>query len=1089
MVMAVARRVLRDVHEAEDVFQATFFVLAKKAASIRRRPALAGWSYQIAFHMALKARAKKTQRRLLEKRLITMPSSAPDTTDTTVDHDELRSVLDHELSRLPEKYRTPLVLHYLEGKTKEETATQLGWTSGTVSGRLAQARELLRKRLTGRGFFFPSASTVALLSESSGQANVASLLVSGTAQAALGFAQGVTAGAPVSVVTLANAMVQSMMLGKAKTVIGLILVASALTFGAGAIRSSLFDSRAHQEGQVRNDGDDRAKTAWVQAPTNKERHPSQPEPSSALDQYGDPLPKGAKARLGTVKLRAIDSRVAVSEDGKTIITVTSGWQVKYWDADKGTLRREHWLPTQSSWEAYLSSDGRTLAARGPDSLSAPIDIWDVTTGKRLRRLPFERESIWRAAISPNGKKLAVSKFSPERILLWDLESGESQVLKGLKTAAESLTFSWDGSLLAGTDAASVICWNTASGQQRWHVDSPAGALAFTPDGKMLLGTSRQGPCQCWDTATGKRNDAPKLPEALGHRGLGVAPDGCTLAFSQSTRGGDAFRVCLWDMRAGKLLRELPTSAVIGPDSQSLLTNDGTLQRWDVATGQPLLPATGDVGHRREISRIAYSPDGRLLASVARDRSLRIWEVSTTNSLQDLRSPDLEPTDLVFTLDGKRIISGGRDANLRIWAAVAGSEMRRIRLHDPQQNVVRVHLTADGQSVIVLGYAPGGPYPWGSDMLTRWDFATGRRETMTKIRGSDGFYSAFAPDGLALASRGELLDPATGATHVKLEGASTELAHYAYSPDGQMVSGLVAHLWKEANPGGGWRGEVKVEESRVWEAATGQALLRLPTDWVGQFAFAPDGRHLATAGLDGIRLWNLVTGEVVASHKAHSRSRGSYGSSFASCMAYAPDGRSVATGHPDGTILIWDMAPPGRPLNTPRRANSEDVARLWAELASADAAKAHAASWQMADASGSALTFLRKVLRPAAPAPREETQQLLAKLDSEDFRKRDDAARRLRELGERAAGSLREALKSNPSLEKQRRLESILKALEVPPSGELLRQLRAVAAVERMGAREAEVFLRELAGGDPAARLTVEARAARERLARRLPLKN
>ena len=101
---------------------------------------------------------------------------------------------------------------------------------------------------------------------------------------------------------------------------------------------------------------------------------------------------------------------------------------------------------------------------------------------------------------------------------------------------------------------------------------------------------------------------------------------------------------------------------------------------------------------------------------------------------------------------------------------------------------------------------------------------------------------------------------------------------------------------------------------------------------------------------------------------------------------------------------------------------------------------------------------------------------------------DEAARRLRELGERAAGALREALKSNPSLEKQRRVEGLLKTLEVPPSGELLRQLRAVAAVERMGTHDAEAFLRELAGGDPTARLTLEARAARERLARRFASK-
>ena len=139
LVLGVCRRILGDEHDAEDAFQATFLVLARRAGSIRKQSSVASWLYGVALRVASKARVSAARRRTGQ--LPTEDVPAAPNMDLAVR--ELRAVLDEELNRLAEKYRAPLVLCYLEGKTKDEAATELGWPTGTVSGRLARARCVL----------------------------------------------------------------------------------------------------------------------------------------------------------------------------------------------------------------------------------------------------------------------------------------------------------------------------------------------------------------------------------------------------------------------------------------------------------------------------------------------------------------------------------------------------------------------------------------------------------------------------------------------------------------------------------------------------------------------------------------------------------------------------------------------------------------------------------------------------------------------------------------------------------------------------------------------------------------------------------
>jgi RNA polymerase sigma factor (sigma-70 family) len=215
MVLGVCRRVLGDAHDAEDAFQAAFLVLARKAASISRPERLAGWLYGVAYRTALKARtgilARSVRQRPLEHEPPTPADDGPG--------GELCPLLDEEVSRLPEKYRSAVVLCYLQGLTNEQAAEQLGCPKGTVLSRLSRARDLLRARLTRRGVALAAAGAVALPAEASA---VPAALAAAAVAASLRFAAG---GAPLTpAATLAQGVLQSMSIAKLKAVAAVALL-------------------------------------------------------------------------------------------------------------------------------------------------------------------------------------------------------------------------------------------------------------------------------------------------------------------------------------------------------------------------------------------------------------------------------------------------------------------------------------------------------------------------------------------------------------------------------------------------------------------------------------------------------------------------------------------------------------------------------------------------------------------------------------------------------------------------------------------------------------------------------------------------
>jgi RNA polymerase sigma factor (sigma-70 family) len=234
LVWGVCRHVLRHEQDAEDALQATFLVLARQAASIRKADAVASFLHGVAWRTAMMARRSSARRRAHERRGNAMPRAA----GPEADGRELQAILDEELQRLPEKYRAPFVLCCLEGKSRAEAARELGWKEGTVWSRLSQARKRLRQRLTRRGVTLSAVLCLSALAADAAEGAVPAALLGATVRAALPGAAGSGAvSAPVA--DLVKAVLRTTSAGKGKTALALLLAAGLLLAGVAALQRAV----------------------------------------------------------------------------------------------------------------------------------------------------------------------------------------------------------------------------------------------------------------------------------------------------------------------------------------------------------------------------------------------------------------------------------------------------------------------------------------------------------------------------------------------------------------------------------------------------------------------------------------------------------------------------------------------------------------------------------------------------------------------------------------------------------------------------------------------------------------------------------
>jgi membrane fusion protein, multidrug efflux system len=250
LVFGVCQRVLGDTHDAEDAFQATILILARRASRIKKRDALASWLYKVAYRTALTLRGQRTRKATREWSLSAAAEVAvPPQAATAPEQEELKRLLDHEVNRLPERLRALVVLCYLEGKTVDEAAVQIGCPRGTAASRLARARQRLRRRLAGRGLSLAAGLTVLQQAEAAPRPfHLLSSLFPAVVRSPSGVA--LAAGFPRSVLSLTHEVLRAMFWQKLKAASAILIAFAFLLLAGGGLVVHLPAGAAPGAGQL-----------------------------------------------------------------------------------------------------------------------------------------------------------------------------------------------------------------------------------------------------------------------------------------------------------------------------------------------------------------------------------------------------------------------------------------------------------------------------------------------------------------------------------------------------------------------------------------------------------------------------------------------------------------------------------------------------------------------------------------------------------------------------------------------------------------------------------------------------------------------
>jgi WD40 repeat protein len=856
------------------------------------------------------------------------------------------------------------------------------------------------------------------------------------------------------------------------------------------------------------------------------------------DVYGDPLPDGALARLGTVRWRAGGpiALAAFLPDGKSVLTVNQDRVAQVWDRDSGKELR-HFdaagpastdpgaprfvLLNANGYGLALSGDGKALACFGRDG---SVHVWDVATGKETGKVSDLRTaSRAQLALGADGKTLVTAVYG-QKTNVWDVATGKDVRSFGEPKADSRLmpyrmALSPDGKTLVqigyevgkAPAQTAILVWDAAEGKELRRISDPglgtgsvpAMLSAISPDAKLAAVPSAAQAggrkVKLIDLGTGK--EAHELEGATGNGPLVFSPDGKRLVALHGTGHG----VTVWDVAAGKKLRTVgdesaPAVAVmvnqlnrngaglsVSPDGKLLAWGDGpALRLTDLETGKDKAAASGHPASAREL---LFGRDGKTLLTAGEDGTLRRWDTATGKDLGQVAlpantyayvipSPDqsvlaaFDPTGTIhlldaatgkvkhtlapaqpgfgssvaFSPDSRRLASVSMAGQtVEVYDVAAGKAKLSLALPSAQQNV-------PGVGAVIIGargprrafFAPDGRLLAVTDgNLVLFDVAAAREERQIELpQGAVIRYATFSPDGRAIA--------------VELTGGQVELWEVA---SGQKR--LTLHA------------QVKPDPSRALSgiAVVGRVVVSNPVT----LAFSPDGRLLAQADGNAARLWDLYTGKEAAAFDGH---RGPILG-----LAFAPDGRRLATSSADTTALLWDAEPAVKklpPLAAPLAREKLDAA--WAALAEGDGAAAYEAVRRLAGDPQKAVPFLAERVKPVTPPDPARVAKLIAALDSDEFDTRESAHKELEKLGELVLGPAREALKGKPSAEQRRALEELVKGAAAPsPSGERLRLLRALEALELAHTPEAVKLLKAVAGGAPDTLPTTQARAILTRM--------
>jgi WD40 repeat protein len=834
-----------------------------------------------------------------------------------------------------------------------------------------------------------------------------------------------------------------------------------------------------------------------------------------LDVNGDPLPNGAIARLGSVRFQPTDPYdgagkrwrwhnqpvgVALSPDGTTLAAANAGdrgaW-IDVLDASTGKIvrkldvanvsaQRMQFSPDGKSllvcdWsggihtvhlrtgkvartskidllgQSALSTDGKLLAAQPKKHVRhAPVVVWDVRTAKEVASLPGRGTSCKALMFGPEAKRLLLWSLVPWHVtadsISFDPRSAEALACIDLPTRkivgeatvgpTQLVALCPDGETVAvGTPGhKSVRVRHLPTGVDRCDIPAKASALAFAPDGKVLLTIDDDGLGTLWNARTGDK--VRDLEGALANKDFalcGISKDGRTLAVLD---GGweSAARLVVWNAATGKRIGRpdghdgTVTCIAYGPGGKVLASGsiDRTVRLWDPVTGKHLRLLAR---HKGAITAVALSPDGKLVASSSKSGVTLLSRATDGKAVAELAGPEKGATALLFSPDGKVLFMGGQSPEVLAYEVAGGKEVLRLPTGD--DGAVMALGTGGAFALTANGEIRAEPM---SERLRVWDLTEKRPASSCPIRDQRG--------GI-----------------VRCDAA-------IFSQDGRMLASSQVSVYHGIRPSYG------AAQLRLWERVSGEPIRTLAPVITPVLAFSPSARLLACTGAGtsghlsvgygtGLDFWDTLTGTKAGTLPVTPQ-----------CVAFSPDGTRVATGGRDHCVLIWE-APNTRQRKGAKAPSPAERDAWWTALGG-QASEAYKAIAQLAGAPEHATALLKERVTPVKPCDPDAAAKLIAQLGSKEFDVRQKAEAALEKMGESVAHHLVKALEGATDLEVVRRTERLIAKCN-RTSTTSMRHQRAVAALEWIGTPAARALLRHLAAGAPGASLTIEARAALNRL--------
>ncbi len=600
--------------------------------------------------------------------------------------------------------------------------------------------------------------------------------------------------------------------------------------------------------------------------------------------------------------------VTFGPDNKTLATGSFDGTVRLWDVitDQqigATLVGPTGVDNEVNSVAF-SPDGKVLAGGSDDA----IWLWNVATHKQIGDpITGHIGIIESVAFSPDDKIFATGSFDGT-VRLWDVATHQQigktiavDTSASLDHAVNSVAFSPDGKTLAtGSDDHTVRLWGVAAQQQ---IGTPltghtgwVTSVAFSPDGKTLASGSADGTARLWNSVTHKQIGNP-LTVYTEITSVAFSPDGGTLA-----TGVEDHTVRLWNVddhrhidvanhpQIGAPLTghaNWVSSVAFSPNGKVLASGsaDGTARLWDVASVTGIATLTGSGG---SILSAAFSPNGKILATGSYADTAQLWDVASRRQVGAPLTGHTGPVDTVaFSPDGKTLATGSDDGTVRLWETATHQEIGNPIIVDTstglEHPVDSVTFSPDGKT-LATGSADG--------RMRLWTIAT-HQQIGNPIIATAPFGAVnsvvFSPDGKTLANAN--LDG-----NVQLWNVETH--HQMEDLTGSAESLAVSPSWRTLATGS-FDGTLQ-----LWDVATHQQIgepITSDNSWITSVAFSPDGKTLATGDRDdSVRLWDVATHQQIgAPLTGFTR--------WVTSVAFSPDGKTLAGGDNDGTVRFWNVA--------------------------------------------------------------------------------------------------------------------------------------------------------------------------------------